>query len=743
MALGAYIKAAGLGLLIAALGVVFGMSPVGFEVEETLGLDSLFRLRGPHPAPSDVVVVTIDQESARRLNLENEPRKWPRDLHARLVENLSQAGVRVIGFDIFFAEKRDVRGDRAFVTAVERAGNVVLFEYLRKETIIGVDAPSPSGMTLEQRVPPFAELAAVAAARAPFPLPKVPVKVSQFWAFKHGAGDSATLPVVMFQLFARDQYTILRRELAALVPEQVAGLPLDGEALLARKQAEDTIRTLRSILVQDPELVRQLRLRIARLLEGQERSRLKTLLSLYSGPASHYLNFYGPPRSIVTVPYHRVLNLDSHPELDLRGKAVFVGFSERSQPEQKDGFYTVFSEPTTGLDVSGVEIGATAFANLLEGRTMDHLPLGQWAALLVVWGLGIGALCRLAAARDAVFGTLSLSGLLVGWSYYQFLQSSWWPWITPVAVQAPLALFLAFLWRYVDTNRERDRLRKAFGYFLPDRVVDELARNLGHLGASNQVVYGAVLSTDAERYTSVSEGMAPARLAEVMNHYYKAIFPCVRHHGGIVSDVVGDAMLAIWATPQPQRKLRAQACHAALELMRAVETFNAAGHGVSLPTRIGVHAGELMLGNIGAEDHYEFRAVGDIVNSAARIQELNKFLKTRILISDTVAEGLDEFLLRELGSFRLRGKTRAITVYELVGPADSATAEQHARCAEFATALAEFRARHWERAAHLFSEFLARYPDDGPARPYRERCTRYISEPPESMERGEVYLDIT
>ncbi|HEX9627466.1 MAG TPA: adenylate/guanylate cyclase domain-containing protein [Acidiferrobacterales bacterium] len=726
MTLTARTKAVLLGAIVGALGLLAGLTPPGLAVEETLGLDALFRLRGPQPAPAEAVVVTIDRESARALDLPNLPRKWPRALHGALVDRLVEAGAAVIVFDIIFTEPREPDGDRVLAEAVRRAGNVVLFEYLYKETLPLTADEQGQAMVLERRVPPYARLAGAAAARAPFPLPKVPVKVSQFWAFMPSTGGDATLPAMALQLYLLPEYDRLHAALAALDPARAAGLPPTAAALRAGRRGHEAMRALRVMLREDPALAR--RLSVALRDPARAEPRLAALLDLYRGPDSYFLNFYGPPRSITTVPYHRVLRgAESVP--DLRGKAVFVGFSERAQPEQQDGFYTVYSQPT-GLDVSGVEIGATAFANLLENRPVRAAPHWVFAAFLLLWGMVLGAYNRLASARWAILGSLALGAGYFGIVYLKFAGATLWlPWVVPLLVQLPAALFLALLWRYADTNRERRNIRAAFGYFLPNKVVDQLAGNLGYL-QPGRLLYGAVLATDADSYTSLGERLPPEELAALMNRYYAALFPAVRAHGGVVSDVVGDAMLALWAGGDGDRALRARACHAALDVAAAVERFNAAEGGLALPTRIGLHAGELVLGSIGAADHFEYRAVGDIVNTANRIQDLNKRLGTRILVSEAAAAWLDEFVFRELGRFRLRGKRQPLALYELIGRRGEVDPARLALGGAFVGALAAFQAGRFAEAGAAFDALCARYPEDGPARLYRDCCRRFCDAPP-------------
>ena len=196
-------RATVVGLLTAFIGVM--AMPLSAGLEANLGLSWLFWLRGPRPVPVDVVIVGVDQEAADALGLlsPEETLEWPRSLHARLMEKLVSEGARVIAFDLFFSDQaNDVQGgkqdDLQFAQAISQAGNVVLLERL-----IEKEAPENIPIELEeQRKQPLPLFAEKAAALAPLPLPKVPVKVSQCWFFRNESGDIATLPAVVFQLYA-------------------------------------------------------------------------------------------------------------------------------------------------------------------------------------------------------------------------------------------------------------------------------------------------------------------------------------------------------------------------------------------------------------------------------------------------------------------------------------------------------------------------------------------------------------
>ncbi len=741
-------KAVTLGLLIGILGMVASLAPVGPDLEESIGLDLLFRLRGAVEVPSDVIVVTMDKVSADNLNLPAEPDKWPRSLHARLTEKLVKEGAAVIAFDIIFDETRSTENDNLFAQAISSAGNVVLCEWLKKETIPLTDERGvyTGDLNIERLVPPIPLLARSAVALAPFPLPKVPVKVSQYWTFKTGAGDTPTLPVVVFQIFALDVYDEFIQLLETVSPSQAEKLPHDKDAIITTKSVEKLIRVLRDIFKKKPliaeKMLGELQNPRTPSVSVEKNQILKSLVKMYQGANSRYLNFYGPPGSITTVPYYQVLGSQeksavNQKELDLDGKAVFIGLSERLRPEQKDGFYTAFSQ-SSGLDISGVEIAATAFANLLEDMPVRPPDFYAHLATIFLWGVVLGIFCRLFPTAIAAGSVIGMSVLYLIAAQYQFKNTgSWYPLVLPLFSQAPLAFFGSVLWKYWDANKERQNIRKTFGYFLPDKVVDQLARNMADIKTSSQIVYGTCLYTDAEQYTALSEAMDPKELSNFMNKYYEAVFKPVRQHGGIVSDVKGDSMLAIWATAHPDAALRIQACLAALDIASAVHRFNQASDTLQLPTRIGLHSGHMLLGTIGAIDHYEYRPVGDIVNTASRIEGLNKYLGTRILASEEVLYQLEGFLARELGKFLLVGKSAPIVVYELMCRMEESSEQQKSLCAMFAEALSAYRRQSWGEAIEIFYEFMKTCREDGPSIFYLKLSEKYRENPP-----GEMWNDI-
>jgi adenylate cyclase len=744
-------KAAILGLATGIAGLAASLLPFGAALEENLDLDLMFSLRGSRPPPPEVLVVGIDKASADHFGLPNDLRKWPRTLHAELTGRLMEGGASVIAFDVFFEEPRPGGEDRQFAEAIKKARNVILCERMQGGTVTLTDkegAPA-AALGIARIVPTIQPLSRAAAALTPFPLPKVPLKVGKGWTFRTGAGETPTMPIVAFQLFAMPVYPEFRALLERAMQDMPGKLPPVSLDSIAAREIETVIKGIRNIFEGDAavgeRMLEELRKSPSVPADPYKRRLLASLVRMYQSDVYRGINFYGPPRTVRTIPYYRFLQNpegSAVPEhIDVNGKAVFVGSSESWQPEQKDGFYTVFSR-SDGLDLSGVEIAATAFGNLLEDLPVRPLDARARIALLFLWGVAIGTFCRLFPPLAAALGATATGILYILAARRQFAAHGlWYPMTIPLFFQAPFALAATVLWNYVDSNRERKNIRTAFEHYLPNDVVDRLAKNMANLKAGNRLVYGICLATDAEHYTPLSESMDPRELGSFMNRYYESVFDPVRQHGGVVSNVIGDSMLALWVTAQPDPALKDRACLAALDIARTMRRFDNSAGPTRLHTRVGIHAGRILMGNIGAIDHYEYRPVGDIVNTATRIEGLNKHLGTRILVSREVALHLRGFLTREVGKFLMAGKSKPVVVHELVCRTDESDEFRQSAYRRFAEALAAFRSKRWDEAEEKFLGVVESLGEDGPSRFHMDLCVLYRKNPPGESWDGAVRME--
>ncbi len=730
------------------IGVILVISPLGYYIEETIGLHFLFKARGFKRAPPGVVIVTMNRDSIENLNLEQDSAQWPRSLHAGMIKNLLIEGASLIVFDIVFNETRLLEDDNLLINTVSNTSNIILCEEIITERLplINNNSEEIGHIYIEKLIPPIPPLEKSALAVGPFPLPKVPVKVSQFWTFKRIAKDIPTLPVVAFQAYALGVYDEFIELFEKINPGHIKKFSLDKDTIINDKAVVLLLQNMRNIFKKSPSLAKKMLKELndnktSSLNIKRRKAIIKSLIKIYSGMDSRYLNFYGPPATITNIPYYKVLQKD-YGELDMKNKVVFVGFAELRTPSKEDYFPYVYTSKSTGVDISGVEIAATAFANLLEDNPVQPLAFSAQLILVIITGMIFGFLCFKLRTLISSAILICIGIIYIFIAKYQFgLNGTWYPLAVPLLSQMPFAFLSTLLWKYVETNRERENIKNVIGYYLPDKVIDQLAKNMGDILLNNETVYGACLITDAERFTSLSEIMDPKELSRYMNKYYEAVFHPVNKHGGTVSTVTGDSMLAIWIANPQDKEIKSQACRAALDITKSVHCFNESSGNFRLPTRIGLHAGYMLLGNIGAISHYEYTPLGDIVNTASRIEGLNKYLNTQLLVSEEILHQLDGFITRELGKFLFLGKSKPTVIYELICGIEESDDSKRRLCTVFSEALSVYRKRLWDEAIGRFNQIIKIYGADGPSEFYLNLCEEYKKSPPGEIWEGLVCLD--
>ncbi|MEN8245169.1 MAG: SpoIIE family protein phosphatase [Thermodesulfobacteriota bacterium] len=443
------VKAILFGLAIGFLGLLASFSQTVSKLDEDSGLGLLFKLRGQRKAPADVVVVSIDKESSDELGLPNNPDKWPRSIHARLAPLLAEKGAAAVAFDVHFIEPKNPEKDNLFADALVDAGNVVLCEpMIAKEIpLTNKDGKRTAVHSIEKRVKPLALFAEACTATAPFALPRIPFKVNRYWAFKTGAGESPTLPVVTFQLYAATAYQPFLELLQTVNPRGAKELPPEIAPVVEARDVKNLIIDIREIFKVDPLLQ-------DRMLAGLKQSDLittddktyrlvRSLIKMYGGTDSRHINYYGPPRTIFTIPYHQALKIgqpgEGAPQVDLAGKAVFVGLSEVLLAERKDSFYTVYSQ-ANGVFISGVEIAATAMANILQDTPIKPVNIYVYLIIILVWGTGLGIVCRMYPVLISASVVVGAMVLYLVSSVVQFkFFHLWYPLFIPLVLQAPMA----------------------------------------------------------------------------------------------------------------------------------------------------------------------------------------------------------------------------------------------------------------------------------------------------------------
>jgi adenylate cyclase len=375
---------------------------------------------------------------------------------------------------------------------------------------------------------------------------------------------------------------------------------------------------------------------------------------------------------------------------------------------------------------AGVEVQATAFLNVMRGDWFTRLSFSAETWLFLICGLVFGTgLIRFHPVWATAISAGGLAALFV--AAYLLLDKKllWFPWLI-VVVQIVVALGWSVLFNSVQLYVEKRLYEQTLRLYLPPKLVRKFSKTREFLkpGAVTQRL--TLLFTDIADFTSMSEGMDPNALAELMNAYFAiAVGKCIHPAEGTVAKFIGDAIFAFWNAPDEQQNHAVLACEAAL-LFREQATQPIKER--LLVTRLGLHTGEANVGNFGSEERVDYTALGENVNLASRLEGLNKHMGTFCLMSGATRAAVgDNLVVRPLGSFQLKGFEGLVAVHELVDRPDQAERSREWREA-FAEALNNFEQRNLEFAELGFRRVLDLKPEDGPSKFYLHRIAEMARE---------------
>lgn len=437
-----------------------------------------------------------------------------------------------------------------------------------------------------------------------------------------------------------------------------------------------------------------------------------------------WLHYYGPADDFPSVSLDRALAANGVPAGFFRDQLVVVGGRSTLDVLMlgKDEFRTPFGR-LGGPFARGVEIHLTAWLNLLRADSLRRMPavLECWAVALLGVLLG-GALPRFRPLPAFFVCGLIAGGVLVGAQVLFIKERIWFAWAIPVMILAPAALIWAVGTRYFIEERRRRSLREAFARYLSPHLADRIADADISLAPGGVLVEATVLFTDLENFTALCERIDdPEQVSEVLVGYFSRTCRHVLENDGTIIRYAGDAIQAAWGAPLPEPAHARKAVLAAWKVHLAASDEIA---GFPLRTRIGVHTGRVLAGNLGSRERFDYAVIGDTVNFASRLEGLNKYLGTSVLLSEEVLARLDgTFVTRCVGSFRVQGKRDERVVHELIGPSPQPAAEPWREA--FAGALAAFRRGAFAEAGEGFRETIAlRDGRDGPSEFYLARLAQ-------------------
>jgi adenylate cyclase len=430
-----------------------------------------------------------------------------------------------------------------------------------------------------------------------------------------------------------------------------------------------------------------------------------------------WLNYYGPKNSFASVSLAQALDPAGVRPGYFKDKIVLVGgqLAVGEGRVGRDEFSTPYSKSNSQL-TPGTEVHATILLNLLRGDWLTRLPANRETALIVVIGLLAGLLAFLRPTPATILAVI-ISVAIACWAcLLVWHQRIWFAWLVPSAIQIPFGLTWSVGSQYLLESRRRKELRKAFGFYLSPEMADKISESDFDLTPGGKVVEATIIFTDLEHFTTLSEDLDPMEVSAMLIAYFEQTTRCILENKGMIIKYIGDAVMAAWGAPidEPAHAIRAAEAACDLRCLSEMEV-----QGKKLRTRIGVNSGKVLAGNLGSSFRFDYTMIGDTTNFASRLESLNKYLGTQVLISDSVHEQLEgKFITRRLGEFRVAGKTHGVVIHELLCRSAAESGER-AWIEVFEAGLEVFRAGDFSKAAELMSRTRElRGGSDGPVEFY-------------------------
>jgi adenylate cyclase len=674
---------------------------------------------------SDVVLVLFDELSVTDPEmgwLWEQP--YPRGEIARVIDAVSSAGARTIGLDVFLELQEPelnelTGGDDALRAAMERAGNVIL---------VGPLAQTDSGPVLE-RPDTFFLNAAAGLGGAELPTAFETVREGTL-AVRSGGS--------------------LKPSFALALYAHASGMDADSLMLQAKRWGRVALPGLPPSVGNVPE-------------DWWEQG-----TSSASSIVPFTLRFYGPPSSgnaddpPGTFPAVSSSTVDLaatfNPEL-FKDKIVLIGSGFHDSDKFRTPFFQMEAPPdSTRADTRtygymyGVELHANALQDMLDGDYVRPLGARSEALLLLLAALLTGGAVFWKGAGWGGFATVgTLLGLVVAafWSWAGQAYGpggSWFDLGAPFLWLPMVSPGVAAVFSYVGSvgyvsvveGREKRFIKGAFSKYVSPEVVADIAENPEALQLGGQKRPLSLLFSDLAGFTTLSERMDPQDLLAHLNEYLSDMTQIVMDEQGTLDKYIGDAIMAFWNAPKDVSDHADRALRTAILMQRRMEELNARWRendpdAETLVVRIGVNTGTVVVGNVGGRERFDYSAIGDAVNLAARLEPANKTYDTLVMASEFTLDHArrEDYRVRELDLIAVKGKVEPVRVYEVLEMAGtSLSPEREEALRHFEAGMAAYKGRDWTLAAEYFGAALEADPTDGPSRVYLARAEEYAEAPP-------------
>jgi adenylate cyclase len=713
-------------------------------------LDVRFVLRRSREPDQRIVIVTIDQKSQDVLG------RWPfsRTNFARAVDFLREAGARVIAFDVNFPQPDENSALKSLRELHRRYSGLSHGDRDPKfETQLG---------TMLQAADTDKEFSA-ALARAANATPPTDVILGYFFLSKEETAKQDPERVkefvnyLSFQTYPRVYHPEFGGSFHGLdYPSLSPNLPILSD--YAKNFGYFNV-------IPDPDgTVR--RVPVVARFEGNYYPSLDVAASLaFTGLPLDKADIFFNPNGLERVDLGKETiptDLDGYVQIDYHGRAKTYPYFPISDVVQhkvapasfKDklvligptavGIADFAVTPFQQSEYPGVEVHANQIDNILNGQFIRRGFTEKMIDVLFIllFSLGAGTLLSVVSPTRATAVLVIFLGFFLWLSYDLFANHRIW--IAAFLPTATLTTNYAAIvsYRFFFEEREKKKVRGVFQQYLAPSLINQLLENPELLQLGGQEKELTVMFSDIRGFTTLSEGLPPAKLVALLNEYLSEMTDTLFRNWGTLDKYIGDAIMAFWGAPYPQPDHAERACHTALQMITALKKLQAGWTAEGRPRidiGVGINSGPVLIGNMGSKHRFNYTIMGDNVNLASRLEGLNKEFATHLIISEFTYEQVREKMVaRELDYIRVKGKKKPVRIFELLATSET-RAQFHDLTARFSKALVEYREGKWDKALGLFGELLKDYPEDGPSAVFQDRCREYLAEPPQGVWDG-VYV---
>jgi adenylate cyclase len=468
---------------------------------------------------------------------------------------------------------------------------------------------------------------------------------------------------------------------------------------------------------------------------GLERIQLGRHTLRHASDGSALVNYTGPYRTYKQYSMWDVISGAVPPET-FRDKIVLVGATALAIGDIRN---TPF--PSEDAVYMGVEVHANIIDNLLHSEEPGRGFLKRGpnemlvdAGFILLFGLVFGFLFSRVTPLYSTITVLVTLTTYAWFVYFSFVhKGQWFSFVIPAGTLAANYAAITSL-RMIREERAKRNIRKSFSQYLSPGVIELIEKDpekyIRPGGDSKELT---VLFSDIRGFTTISEGLTPDQLVQLLNEYLGQMTEIVFATDGTLDKYIGDAIMAFWGSPYPQEDHASRSCSCALRMSRGLATLNAKWQAAGRPPisiGIGLNTGLVNVGNMGSARRLSWTVMGDNVNLASRLEGITKQYHVQIVISEaTYRQVCSQFVCRGLDKIRVKGKNLPVNIYELMDVADQKS-KYEPLLERFDQAMAAYRMQNWTEAIAKFSAALAKFPDDGPSQVFLERAIEFSQTAP-------------